>query len=181
MTAGRKPKPTAHKQLAGNPGKRALNADEPQYPAANPRVPKGKLPEDAADLWRALAHPMAAAGVLKVTDLPALEMLCLHYAVARAALARLLADGRVEVENAEGQLFTVSEGLAITVECKDGIKKHPAVSVLRESSLAFKSYLSEFGLTPSSRAQIKVGASEREMTLAEALFAAASTGEPQGG
>ncbi|MCR8931942.1 MULTISPECIES: hypothetical protein [unclassified Pseudomonas] len=28
---GRKPKPTAKKALAGNPGKRALNTSEPQF------------------------------------------------------------------------------------------------------------------------------------------------------
>ncbi|MDV7837578.1 phage terminase small subunit P27 family, partial [Pseudomonas aeruginosa] len=28
---GRKPKPTAKKALAGNPGKRALNKDEPKF------------------------------------------------------------------------------------------------------------------------------------------------------
>lgn len=175
---GPKPKPTAAKILAGNPGKRALNASEPKFESADARVPKGKLPKEARELWRALAPQLARAGVLKKTDLPALEMLCLHYAVARAALEKMLTDGKVEVEDAEGRLYTVSDDrLAVVADTKDGIKKHPAVSVLRENSLAFRGYLAEFGLTPSSRVRIQTDSGEREPTLAEMLFAAAGAGE----
>jgi P27 family predicted phage terminase small subunit len=170
MTAGRKPKPTEQKKLAGNPGKRALNDAEPAYKTADPRVPKGKLPKEAQELWRALAGHMAELGVLKVTDLPALEMLCLHYAVARAALAQMLTDGRVEVENEQGERFVVSEGIAVTIDSAVGLKKHPAATVLKENSLAFKAYLTEFGLTPSSRVRIKVEGGEKEPSLAELLF-----------
>lgn len=172
MTPGRKPKPTAQKKLGGNAGKRALNQAEPQYAPADPRVPKGRLPPEAARLWRALAGPMAAAGILKQPDLPALEMLCLHYAVARAALAEMLKAGKVDVENAEGQLFTISEGIAVTAESVQGIKKHPAAAVLKENSLALRAYLSEFGLTPSSRARIQTPQGEEELSLADALFKA---------
>lgn len=38
---GRKPKPTAVKQLEGNPGKRQLNANEPKPAARAPSCPKG--------------------------------------------------------------------------------------------------------------------------------------------
>ena len=37
---GRKPKPTAVKQLEGNPGKRQLNANEPKPAARAPSCPK---------------------------------------------------------------------------------------------------------------------------------------------
>ena len=36
---GRKPKPTEAKKLAGNPGKRPLNQDEPKLPAASIEAP----------------------------------------------------------------------------------------------------------------------------------------------
>lgn len=180
-TPGRKPKPTAAKQLAGNPGKRRLNASEPAYATASPRLPAGRLPKEAAALWRALAPQLAAAGVLKQPDLPALEMLCLHYAMARAALVQLLDDGKVEVEDADGRLYSISDGnLAVVLvsetEAGRTLKKHPAAVVLRENSLAFKSYLTEFGLTPSSRVRIHVDTGEREMSLGESLFAMATGG-----
>lgn len=169
-TPGPRPKPTATKKLAGNPGKRRLNNAEPSYAPGQTRVPKGKLPPEAQELWRRLAPQLAQAGVLKETDLPALEMLCIHYAVARAALARLLQDGKVEVEDSNGRLYTMSEGIAVTITDDKITKKHPAATVLRENSLAFRGYLSEFGLTPSSRVRIKSDAGDREPTLAELLF-----------
>lgn len=43
---GRKPKPTAVKQLEGNPGKRQLNANEPKPVARAPSCPKW-LEDDA--------------------------------------------------------------------------------------------------------------------------------------
>ena len=150
MTArGRKPTPSALNKLRGNPGKRAVNKQEPQPPEADVSVPDG-LPENATALWRVLAPQLADMGVLKATDLPALELLCVHYSVARDALALLEQDG-------------------MTADTREGIKKHPAVSALREHSLAFKSYLTEFGLTPSSRVRLKVEP-KREKTLAEMLF-----------
>ena len=38
-TRGRKPKPTAIKELEGNPGKRPLNANEPKPERKAPRCP----------------------------------------------------------------------------------------------------------------------------------------------
>lgn len=38
-TRGRKPKPTAIKELEGNPGKRPLNANEPRPERKAPRCP----------------------------------------------------------------------------------------------------------------------------------------------
>ncbi len=154
-TRGRKPKPTAIKVLTGNPGRRPLNRAEPQPTEADIRVPKGRLPEDGKRLWRALAGQLTRLGVLKATDLPALEMLCLHYAVARQAWEIVDEEG-IEVEQ---------ETLTGTI-----IKKRPAASVFRENSMAFKSYLTEFGLTPSSRVRIKADGQEKEKTLAELLF-----------
>jgi P27 family predicted phage terminase small subunit len=171
--AGRKPKPTAIKQLQGNPGKRPLNNAEPQYPDVNVRVPKGKLPKDAQLMWRAVAPLLASAGVLTEADLPALEMLSLHYAVARAALAEMIRDGHKKIIDDEEREYTISEGIATTTTTADGsIKKHPAASVFRENSLAFRGYLGEFGLTPAARVKIKVGGQEREQSLAEMLFEA---------
>lgn len=155
--AGRKPKPTQMKRLAGNPGKRALNDQEPQPPTADVRVPRGKLPREAKGLWRILAPMLADMGVLTAADLPALEFLCVHYAVGRAALFELEADGEGDV-------------MAVSTASMQGIKKHPAASVLVENSRLFKSYLAEFGLTPSSRVKIKTP-EPSEKSLAELLFA----------
>lgn len=43
--AGRKPKPTAIKELEGNPGKRKLNKKEPKPDKGMPVCPEWLLPE----------------------------------------------------------------------------------------------------------------------------------------
>ena len=43
--AGRKPKPTAVKELEGNPGKRKLNRKEPKPDKGMPTCPEWLLPE----------------------------------------------------------------------------------------------------------------------------------------
>ena len=88
---------------------------------------------------------------MKDTDLPAFEMLCLHYSLAR-------------------QAWQMVEDEGITADTRDGIKKHPAVSVFRENSMMFKSYLVEFGLTPAARVKVKSDSGEKEKSLADLLF-----------
>jgi P27 family predicted phage terminase small subunit len=156
-----RPKPTALKKLQGNPGKRPLNLQEPKPGKADIRVPRGKLPKDGQALWRVIAPVLDRLGVLTEADLPALEMLCLHYSVTRLAWQSLNDDG-----------LTVESIVETEDEKRITIKKNPAASIFRENSLAFKSYLAEFGLTPASRVRLKVDTTEKEMSLAEMLFEA---------
>lgn len=181
--AGRKPKPTKLKELAGNPGKRALNKLEPKYSSPDElRVPRGKLSDEGQRLWRVLAPQLAQAGVLTAADLPALEMLCNHYAIARMALEvinapALLQLGAVDEDgnDVEGVGVLVENGILSTT--KDGtLKKHPAVSVFMENSRAFRMYLAEFGLTPSSRTKITTQEGTSEQSLADLLFGGAGGG-----
>ena len=53
-TRGRKPTPTAIKELEGNPGKRALNDREPKPQKKAPACPKW-LEDEAKKEWRRLA------------------------------------------------------------------------------------------------------------------------------
>ena len=149
--AGRKPKPTAIKKLAGNPGKRPLNHNEPRPGPVDHKIPRGRLPKEGQRLWKELAPKLTELGVLTEVDLPAFEMLCLHYALARQALD--------EIDET---------GLTIFEEGKT--KKNPAMQAFRENSQAYKSLLVEFGLTPSSRSRIVTDVLEDEPSLAELLF-----------
>lgn len=167
-TRGRKPKPTAIKKLEGNPGKRRLNESEPQPMSADIRAPKGKLPPEGRALWRALAPQLSDLGVLKSTDLPALEVLCLHYAMVRRAW-KILDEQGSTVEN----LVLVDESDPSAGTITLGVKKHPAAGVFRENAMAFKGFLTEFGLTPSSRVRIKAEPVAKELSLADILMAGA--------
>lgn len=57
-TRGRKPKPTAMKELEGNPGKHPLNTSEPKPNKKAPACPKWLEPE-AKKEWRRLAKQMS--------------------------------------------------------------------------------------------------------------------------
>jgi len=149
--AGAKPKPTIIKKLAGNPGKRPFNQNEPKPGRASPRMPHGVLPKHGQKLWHALAPKLIELGILTEVDLPAFEMLCLHYAFARMAMED------VEIN-----------GLTITEDGKT--KKNPAMQAFRENSTAYKQLLVEFGLTPSSRSRIVADVLDDEPTLSEILF-----------
>ena len=61
-TRGRKPTPTAIKELEGNPGKRPLNTKEPKPAKKAPSCPKWLEPE-AKKEWRRLAKQMEQFGL----------------------------------------------------------------------------------------------------------------------
>lgn len=147
--AGRRPKPTAVKELAGNPGKRPLNRVEPRPPASSARAPRG-LGEEAARFWRRYAPVLSELGVLTQVDEPALQMAAEHYEVALRA-AKQLHDEELIIEG------------------RDGPRKNPLAQILRDNSSALKSFLVEFGMTPASRSKIQPEAGEQP-SLLEELF-----------
>ena len=78
-TRGRKPKPTAMKELEGNPGKHPLNTSEPKPNKKAPACPKWLEPE-AKKEWRRLAKQMEAIGILTEVDMAAFAGYCQAYA-----------------------------------------------------------------------------------------------------
>lgn len=71
---GRKPKPTALKMLAGNPGKRPLPKDEPKVSGIAEKP--AWLSEEAAKVWVELAPRTAALGLLSQHDAEQFGVLC---------------------------------------------------------------------------------------------------------
>ena len=149
---GTKPKPTALKKLAGNPGRRALNEREPQYDLRSVRVPRGRLNADGKRIWRSIAPRLADVGLLTEVDKPALEMMCLHYQVVLEA-SRIIEKRGIIALGSQGQPVA-----------------HPAVTSLNTSSTAFRRWATEFGLTPSSRTRLQVPPDVKEPTLVEQLL-----------
>ncbi len=153
---GRKPKPTALKELAGNPGGRELNDAEPQPAPADPeRVPYKLLPK-APRFWLDNAPRLSALGLLSEIDLPAFQMMATHFGVAVQAAELIRAEGIMTKD--EHQLD----------------RKHPALQVLRDNSAAFRTYAAEFGMTPSARSRVRADVPEEQLSLAEMLFQAVS-------
>lgn len=153
---GRKPKPTALKELAGNPGGRELNDAEPQPAPADPeRVPYRLLPK-ARRFWLDNAPRLSALGLLSEIDLPAFQMMATHFGVAVQAAELIRSEGIMTKD--EHQLD----------------RKHPALQVLRDNSAAFRTYAAEFGMTPSARSRVRADVPEEQLSLAEMLFQAVS-------
>lgn len=72
---GPPPEPTALKLLKGNPGKRAINRDEPKLEPADATVPRG-LTGRARAVWKEYAPALITAGVLKASDTPVFRTYC---------------------------------------------------------------------------------------------------------
>ena len=147
--SGRRPKPTAVKQLQGNPGKRPLNGAEPRPERSNARAPRG-LGVGGTRFWHRYAPALAGLGVLTEVDEPAFRLAAEHYEVAVRAAIQLQAE-------------------ELTVEGRDGPKKNPLTQILRDNSTALRGFLVEFGMTPASRSKIRLEDDEQP-SLADELF-----------
>ncbi|AHX31499.1 phage terminase small subunit P27 family [Aeromonas hydrophila] len=142
---GRKPKPTSAKRLAGNPGKRALNQNEPHFtPLLGVACPEW-LAEDqwAPTLWGMIIKELCAAEVLCITDLHNLEAFCTAYSRWRRAEIEITRHGLV-VEGATG-----------------GPVKNPACTVANESLKQMTTYGALLGLDPSSRSRL-IGGNQKK-------------------
>lgn len=159
---GPAPKPTALKQLAGNPGKRAPNKNEPRPVAKKPKMPAHFTPQiaeqDAAKEWavqqreffelaraewRRVARELGnVPGLLTSVDADALAMYCETYARWVQASQKLAAGGMVEKLKTK----TGSEYYAIS----------PYMTIVSQCVGTMKQFLSEFGMTPASRSRIQL-------------------------
>ena len=156
---GRKPKPTALKKLQNNPGKRSLKKKvEPKPPTTAKTAPVDLARDDnlAAGFVAKYRPTLAALGLLTDADDAAFEMAARHYSLAVRAYEHV----------EEAGLTVLDDHLQE--------RKHPLLQVFRDNSLAFKSYITEFGMTPSSRVRLRIEEADQlsvyERSLEEKLF-----------
>ncbi|MVW72144.1 phage terminase small subunit P27 family [Bordetella sp. 15P40C-2] len=136
--SGRKPKPVARKLAAGNPGKRAINTQAPEFGTVVNIDPPDWMPEDSPgrSLWLHLAPLLCAQQILQATDIQNLEMYCAAYTRFREGEASILRDG-ITVAGAQG-----------------GLVKNPAATVINEAARQMATYGALLGLDPSSRQRL---------------------------
>jgi P27 family predicted phage terminase small subunit len=126
--AGRYPKPTLLKQLAGNPGHRKLAKE-----AAFARTTAAPPPDlDAAGLeeWNRVAPALVSAGVLLEPDRAALEGYCRWFSRWRTAMIRL-ESGRLKAGRYRSVLIEA-----------------------RECSREMRAFQVQLGLTPATRSKV---------------------------
>ena len=138
MTAGRRPKPTKQKQLAGNPGKRALNTSEPEFAAiTNVECPAWLQDKEFAGLmWETVCPQLCSQELLTTVDLHNLEAFCAAY------------DRWRRAEDEVDKLGLVVEG------AQGGWVKNPACTVANESLRQLNTFGALLGLDPSSRTRL---------------------------
>lgn len=130
-------KPTILKVIAGNPGNKPLPKNEPKPEAldslAIPAVLKGA---DARAAWKRVAPKLKRMHVLSEADVDALMLYCRE--------CQVYADAE-KIVRAEGVVMPTDQGL----------KKHPAVTVMHEAATHMRNLMQSFGMTPASRASVE--------------------------
>lgn len=149
---GPAPKPTALKELSGNPGKRAINKGEPKPEKKIPSCPQ-HLDENARKEWRRVTKELHALGLLSVVDRAALAAYCQNWS---------------RWVKAEDELAKPTTNL-VEVTDKGYHHPNPWIGIANTSMKQMKIFLSEFGMTPASRSRVSVGSEAEDDPYAQFL------------
>lgn len=150
MGAGRPPKPTAIKELEGNPGKRKLNKDEPKFTAIDTANPfrfdgQGENPQQAAYAeWARLSSEFSRLGLLTIGSRQTLYNICVTWAGIVECDAKVASEGMWIQETR-----ATKAGETYTVEARND-----AVDLGVELRGLYNRLLNEFGGNPSSASKV---------------------------
>jgi len=132
---GRKPKPTALRELEGNPGKRRYNAREPKPVRGAPSCPSHLSPTAKAE-WKRLIGQLVLLGMMSQLDRAALAAYCQTY-------------GRwVEAER------KLRETPALIKLPSGYVQQNPWLAVANKQLELMAKMMAEMGLTPTSRSRV---------------------------
>jgi P27 family predicted phage terminase small subunit len=145
---GRKPKPTALKELQGNPGKRALNKNEPTFEkyeldARGTIKPPTYLDSLAKREWKRIAPILHKVGLLTKADEAALAAYCANFS------RWVQAEKKVREH---GMTYESDKGNVI---------QRPEVGIANTAMKLMVTFCKEFGLTPSSRTALSMEQAEK--------------------
>lgn len=148
--SGRRRIPTKLHILHGNPSKKNLTkvvAEEPQpkiqfeVPSPPRILTKNKI---ARKEWKRIASELHRLGLLTDLDLTALAAYCITYSQWGEAVEDLRLNGTI-VKGVEG-----------------GLKRSLYFDIASQCSKDMRAYLTDFGMTPSSRSRVKVAPKKEE-------------------
>lgn len=144
-------KPTVLRVLDGDRPSR-INRDEPVPAEGGPVEPTIVLSDEARAVWDRLAPDLMAKKVLTAWDADAFTTFCATAATYKDASEQLAVEGMV------------ARGAA------GGVIKSPYWQIMRDCVGVMTTIGARFGLTPSDRAQLKIGGSEESGRGAERLL-----------
>ena len=159
---GRRPVPTRMKLLTGNPGKRPLNANEPQPKPEIPECPP-QLGPVAREEWDRLTTHLASLRMITALDRTALATYCSAYGLWAEA---------IEAVQKYGTMVKSPTGYPI---------QSPYVSIANRQAEIMMRIASEFGFTPASRSRISMpGPPDSQTSLFDGGPETDDDPEPQG-
>jgi len=149
---GPKPRPTALKKLQGNPGKRALPANEPKPKTSKsaPRAPS-YLSKPAQKEWRRISKELHTLGLLTKVDIPALAAYCQCFAT--------WVDANEKIQK-HGVLIKAQSGFPM---------QSPYLAIANKAMVEMRKWLVEFGMTPSARSRVEVSSDDEADPMEEFL------------
>ena len=148
---GRPPKPTAIKELEGNPWKRPLNDAEPKYESRVLQVPK-HLDDEARKEWHRVIKELASVGLIAKVDRAALAAYCVAWS------RWVKAEKELEYED-----------LVLTTE-KGYSYPNPLLGIANTALATMRTLMVEVGMTPSSRTKVKAEKPDEPDELTQILF-----------
>lgn len=162
MRRGPKRKPTALRVIEGNRSHRPIPEGEPEFSLPDDvPVPPDFLDAYGREEWDRIAPELYAAGLITVVDTGTLAAYCEAYATWRAAVVELQRQAKVNDKTLAG---------AALVKTKSGnVIQNPLRGVANTARAAMVRIAAEFGLTPSSRANLE-GSKRGDEDPAEAKF-----------
>ena len=150
---GRKPKPSALKKLAGNPGKRALNRNEPTPELKVPAAPK-HLNKVARAEWKRVTAQLLILGMLGEIDMAALAAYCSAWAD--------FVEASAHVNKKNGAVAYNAQGAPI---------RSPWMLIKKQAMDQVIAFSAQFGMTPSSRSRVNLPPDDSpEEKMASMLF-----------
>lgn len=131
--------PTVIKMIKGNPGRRPLSENEPKPEIAD-RVPAAPrhLDDLAKKEWKRMAKELHQLGLLTNIDITALAAYCASYSLWVSAMLQI---------QKHGVLIKAQSGFPM---------QSPYLQIANKAQGEMRKWLVEFGMTPSSRAGLKV-------------------------
>jgi P27 family predicted phage terminase small subunit len=150
--AGRRPKPTKLKLLQGTQRSDRINRQEPDPKSEIPSCPK-HLQGEARREWKRITKELGALGLLTRVDRAAIAGYCDAYGRWAEAAAKL---------SEKGLLVKAPSGYPIL---------NPYLSIINSALDQMRKFLTEFGMTPSSRTRINVAKKNEDKDNAARFFA----------
>jgi len=145
------PKTDEQEILEGNPSKRPLKGKSPQPDKGIPTCPSW-LSDEAKQEWTRVTPELLRLGLLTELDQNILAGYCISYALWQRT-----------------QICIFKQG-ALYVTAKGKLQPRPEIAIAKTAAEMMNAFAAELGLTPTSRARMRLSTPNEEIDPMEALL-----------